>query len=432
MKHLIRFAQLVLAITFIFSGLVKCIDPQGTAIKFTEYLQYFGLNFLTDVTPGMAWVLSILEFICGLSLLVGYGRLFALTVSTLLMALFTPLTLWLAITDAIEDCGCFGDAIHLSNWETFGKNVVLCLLLVLCWCRKSMLYRLFGRTLGTLYRYYSLGIVVWLCWLGSVREPFVDFRPYLPGVNLLAATVGEEQSSDQAHQSESWYTCIYRLNGVEQEFPLDSLPDEDLGWEFVETIEHQSAVADASSSHSLADNHIDFFVKDQNGELVTRQLLEHPGYTLLLLSPSLDTASQHDIDRIEQLWEYATDYDYPFYCITARDQQQYDNWRYNTGAEYDFLFTDASIVQTICRSNPGVMLLKDGIICWKQPLSQVDTKALTSAKLNEQTTEDTDENDPQKRFLWLLIWLFAPFILFLLYEIPKKVSTTLKKDSKDA
>lgn len=429
MKHLVRIAQLLLAITFIFSGLVKCIDPQGTAIKFTEYLQYFGLNFLTDVTPGMAWVLSILEFVCGFSFLIGYGRLFALTVSVLLMCLFTPLTLWLAITDAIEDCGCFGDAVHLTNWETFFKNILICLLLGLCCWRRTKMYRLFGRTLGTLYRYYALGIVVWLCWLGSMREPLVDFRPYHPGINLLAATVGEENDESNA---QIWYTCIYQLNGKKQEFSLDSLPDESLGWEFVETVEHHPDAEVTKDVNKEIDNHIDFFVKDINGQLYTRQLLEHPGYTLLLLSPSLDKASQHDIDRIEQLWEYATDHDYPFYCITARDQQQYDNWRYNTGAEYDFLFTDASIVQTICRSNPGVMLLKDGVICWKQPLSQLDTKALTSAKLNEQTSVDTSEINPQKRFLWLLIWLFAPFILFLLFEIPKIVSTTLKKDSKDA
>jgi len=432
MKHLVRIAQVLLAITFIFSGLVKCIDPQGTAIKFTEYLQYFGLNFLTDVTPGMAWVLSILEFVCGLNLLIGYGRLFALTVATMLMCVFTPLTLWLAISNAIEDCGCFGDAIHLSNWETFIKNIILCVLLGLCWWNRPKMYRLFGRTLGAIYRYYALSIVVWLCWLGTMREPLVDFRSYLPGVNLLSATVGEEQNDNGMQNSSTWYTCIYRLNGKEQEFALDSLPDESLGWEFVETIEHQAEAKDEEEIQTSSDHHIDFFVKDINGNIATRELLEHPGYTLLLLSPSLDQASQHDIDRIEQLWEYATDNNYPFYCITARDLQQYDNWRYNTGAEYDFLFTDASIVQTICRSNPGVMLLHDGVICWKQPLSQVDVKALTSAKLNEQSSVDSSENTPQERFLWLLIWIFTPFIIYLLFEITKKGSTITKKDSKDA
>lgn len=432
----VRVAQLLLAFTFIVSGLSKCIDPAGTAIKFTEYLQYFGFAQFTELTMGMAWLLSLLETACGVCLLMGYARARALSFATLMMVVFTPLTLWLAVSNAIDECGCFGDAIHLSNWQTFGKNVVICFLLALVWKKHDRLYRLFGKTACAISFYWCMVLSCVLCWFGTWREPLIDFRPYHPGTDLLAATVGEEKTEDAPSQAVS-YTCIYRLGDTQREFSLDSLPDEAEGWEFVETIEHAAPVASAGDQPSAAKPnepvHIDFFVKDIDGRVCTREVLSQKGYTLLLLSPSLDHASQHDIDRIEQLWEYASDNGYPFYCVTARDEQQYKNWRYNTGAEYDFLFTDASIVQTICRSNPGVMLLRDGVICWKKPLSILDTKGLTSAKLNEQTSGEIEEIDYIKRILYLLILFFAPFPLFLLFEIPKKFhKTTLKKDSKDA
>lgn len=430
-RALVCLSQLILGLTFIISGLSKCIDPVGSSIKFTEYLLYFGQGRFIELTLGMAWLLSIIETACGVCLLVGYGRARAFWFITLLMLIFTPLTLWLAVTDAIQDCGCFGDAIHLTNWQTFGKNVVLCLLLYVVWHWHHLSYRLLGKTTGAILFYWTMGVCVWFCWMGTWREPLIDFRPYHPGVDLLKATVGDATTSDDYSLASSTYTCIYKLGDLEQEFPLDSIPDESEGWEFVTTIEHPAAVdvSQPSSTHAA----IDFFVKNAEGEVLTRQLLQHPGYTLLLLSPSLDRASQHDIDRIEQLWEYATDYGYPFYCITARDEQQYQNWQYNTGAEYDFLFTDASIVETVCRSNPGVMLLHDGYICWKSPLSVLDTKALTSAKLNEQSYGQIAEIDVANQFLFLLILFFGPFPLFLLIEIPKKFQkTNIKKDSKDA
>ena len=128
MKLLIRILQLALGLTFVFSGLVKCIDPTGTSIKFNEYLQYFGLYFLSDFTMGLAWMLSVVEFSIGFLLCVGRAKNLALFVAVLMMLFFTPLTLWLAVSDAIQDCGCFGEVIHLNHIQTFLKNIVLLVL----------------------------------------------------------------------------------------------------------------------------------------------------------------------------------------------------------------------------------------------------------------------------------------------------------------
>ncbi len=429
MKTLIRIVQFLFAAVFIFSGLAKCVDPAGTAIKVTEYLQYFGFGVLSDLSLGMAWILCIVEFICGVNMLLGHARRLTLLVSTLLLFLFTPLTLWLVLTDAISDCGCFGDAIHLTNVQTFGKNLILMMMLVLLWTNREQMYRLMGRTFYVFYSYYSLGLAVWLCWMGSWREPFIDFRPFTPGTDLREAVMGEEHS--QASTDDTTWRCIYQREGIREEFALDSLPDEAEGWEFVETIERHADGRLSESNGKAALRHIDFYVKTTDGEFITEELLSKPGYTFLLLSHSLDKASQHDIDRIELLSEYAGDNDYGFVCITARDEKQLERWKYNTGAEYRFVFTDASVIETMCRSNPAVMLLRNGVIYWKKPLSKLDAQSLTSGKLNEQTSGDIEEINYNYRILLVLVLLFAPLFLYLLVETLQFLhKQTLKNISK--
>lgn len=409
MKIVIRLLQVAFALTFIFSGVSKCIDPTGTSLKFNEYLLYFGLGSLTDFTMGLAWVMSILEFVIGFNLLMGRVQKLTLFLAACMMLFFTPLTLWLACTDAIQDCGCFGDALHLTNWETFGKNVVLDLILVLLiWQRKS-LYSLVGKTNFTLYAYWCLFIMIGLCWYGTFRDPFIDFRPFHPGVNVAERVLGGSQYASEDTE-EIIYTCIYERNGERKEFPLEELPDEADGWEFVETVERVKSDESA--------NTLDFFARTPEGELYTDELLTHEGYTIVMLSPSLDHASQHDLDRIEKLYEYAQDRQYDFYCLTARDTLQLNNWKFNTGAEYPFLFTDMQIVETITRANPGIMLLKDGVLCWKENLTTLDVNALVSAKLDEQSYGEIHEIDYNKRFLALLILLFGPMPLSLCFEIP--------------
>lgn len=426
MRITIRIIQFLLAATFIVSGLSKCIDPSGTALKFSEYLLYFGLDFALDLTLGMAWVMSILEFIVGINLMLGTARIRNLMLTTALMLVFTPLTLWLAVTDAIADCGCFGDAIRLTNWETFYKNVLLDVAIILLWWKRHHMYQLFGRTTRAVYGYWAFGIAVWLCWLGTWSEPWIDFRPYHPGVSL------RQSVSESSSASEIEYTCIYERDGVKQEFSLEELPDEADGWVFVETIEHAEARTQSENDNDHAIP-IDFYVKQTDGSLVTEALLADTSYTFLLLSPSLDDASEHDLDKIEAIYEYAIDQEYGFYCITANDSAQVYRWVERTGAEYPFLFTDAQIIETITRANPGIMLLHDGVICWKSRLSTLDVLPTSSAKLNEQSCGEIYYFDTHGHYFWLFLLLFIPITLPLCVSLTNTIKVlTINKNSKDA
>lgn len=420
LRILIPVIQFLFGATFIVSGISKCIDPAGTAIKMAEYMNYFGMRGLATFSMPISWMLCLVEFYCGVSLTYGRGRLSSIALSTLMMLFFTPLTLWLALTDAISDCGCFGDLFHLSNNATFVKNLVLDAMLVLIIAFPRYTYSLKGIRLFKLFKRCVLIGAAALCWIGTRHEPIVDFRPFLPGTDLVRSVL-EATPADS-----TWYTFVYERQGQQQEFTIDDLPDEADGWEFVDRTEHHAP----TSVNGVEP--LDFFIKDDAGEDVT-DIIGRPGYSIVMLSPSLDAASQHDIDRIERLSEYADDSGYVFFCLTARDSEQLANWRYNTGAEYPVYFTDVTIIQTICRTNPCVMLLHDGVILWKKPLADIDTEALTSAKLDEQISGQIEEIYPDRRFLCLLILLFAPITLYLLVKIPTLTYNFLtKKDSKDA
>lgn len=408
MKKIITIAcQCLVGTTFLFSGLVKAIDPVGAALKIGEYLQHFGMTELAGSSIVMAWLQALFEFSLGYYIFIGRRRIISSTLLILFMGVMTPLTLYLAIVNPVEDCGCFGDVLVLTNWQTFGKNVIL--LLMVIWLRVYRLYQnaLLFRTFHTVYFYIQMVGVVFLLWQGTMALPYLDFRPYRPGVSLI-----EEETS-----TETEYLVVYEKEGVRREFVLDSIPEEDAGWEFIETITRQP-VSDKPlfGSHAELSNLVIF---DDEGVDVTREVIGYDGYVMLLLSPDLAKADEHDIDRIENLYEYALEQQYPFYCLTWRNEASIARWNFATGSEYPMLFADQQVIETMIRSNPGFMLLHKGVILWKSHLSGVDVPLLTSAKLSEQTMGQILPIDRKKRVFWMFVWLFAPILLYLPLQIIK-------------
>ena len=137
MKILRFISRIIVGLVFMFSGTVKAVDPLGSAYKFSDYFQAFHLEFLQPFSLVLAIILFTAEFISGFSVLSGYRQKTGIWGVMILMLIFTPLTLVLAVTNPVSDCGCFGDAIHLTNWQTFGKNIILMILGSYPVCRKE-------------------------------------------------------------------------------------------------------------------------------------------------------------------------------------------------------------------------------------------------------------------------------------------------------
>lgn len=395
--------QWIVGCTFLFGGVAKAIDPVGSSIKVGEYLQHFGMGMLSDVSMAIAWVLAFFEFALGFYVVIGRHRLVSGMILFVFMIVMTPFTLYLAIFNPVEDCGCFGDALVISNWATFWKNVALLGMVVWLHIHRYIQVAFLPRSFHTVYFYVeAVGLLI-LMWIGTQQLPYIDFRPYRPGVAICpAASVGQEDNE---------YVIVYQKEGIQREFSLENIPDEDSGWEFVETriVESQSSSA-TDSGPSLV-------LFDENGKDVSHEVLNDSGYVMLLLSPSLTEADEHDIDRIENLYEYALEQGYSFYGVTLKDESAIEYWKFHTGSEYQFLYADQQVIETIIRSNPGFVLLHDGIILWKSHLSGIDVPRLTSAKLSEQSLGQIQPINRKKRVFWIIVWLIAPFLLYLPLQI---------------
>ena len=352
---LLIICRLLLAVTFIASGLLKAIDPLGTQYKLQDYLAAWGM---TEVVPdwltlAAAIALAAFEFCAGIFLLFAIQRRVTSRLVLAFMVVMTPLTLWLAITNPISDCGCFGDAITLTNWQTFFKNVLLLAAAVIV-ARKPLQMRRFipKKWQWVIINTALLGIVV-LAAYSLYYLPVIDFRPYHVGADIRKGM--EIPSGAAKPQFET--TFILEKDGVQKEFTLDNYPDST--WTFVDskTIQTQAGYEPPIHDFSITLNETD--------EDITDSVLNDKGLTFLLVAPYLEKADDTNFGEINSIHEYAEDNGHRFYCLTASGREAISHWRDITGAEYPFCTTDATTLKTIIRSNPGLVLLKGGIVIGK-------------------------------------------------------------------
>ena len=223
--------RFLLVASFIFSGFVKAVDPLGFQYKIQDYLTAFGMaSWFPSFFPLLGGIiLSAVEFFIGISLFFATRRTLATSLALMLMIFMTPLTLYLAIFDPVSDCGCFGDAWVLTNWETFGKNIVLLFAAMMAFRHRRMLVRFISVKMEWLVSLYTLFFVFTLSFYCLDRLPVLDFRPYKIGKNILEGMTMPEGAKPSVYES----IFILEKNGEKKEFTLDNYPDST--WTFVDT-----------------------------------------------------------------------------------------------------------------------------------------------------------------------------------------------------
>lgn len=352
MKILVNVCRLMLAATFMFSGFIKANDPFGTVYKLEDYLSAWSLNILPETfLLGCAVLLALFEFMLGINLLFCINRKSTVSLTVLFMGVMTLLTVYIAIANPVSDCGCFGDAIILSNEATLGKNIVLmaAAIVVLKWS-KLMYDKIAESVKGFISLISFIGIVAYVVYCINCL-PYIDFRPYKVGTNLREAM--EKANNQQMFE----VSIIYEKDGETLELSLDD-DDPDSTWTYVETRRKQIG------SERLAT--ADFFVADADEEEVTDDILYADGYTLLLTIPDLKSADEECIDKVNEAYDISIEHEIGFYCLTSSaDEESQTYWRDHTGAEYDFYISDNRLIKTIVRGNPGLVLMKDGVILKK-------------------------------------------------------------------
>ena len=344
-------ARTVVGLTFILSGFVKAIDPLGTQYKIQDYLAAIppSLSLPDMLTLLMSVSLSMVEFTLGAFMLTAISRRVTARLTLLFMVVMTAVTVWIYIADPVKDCGCFGDALTLTNLETLLKNIVLLALAALVAWRPTHIGRLMSRSnqmlLGQMLMVTPVALSFWCLY----DLPLIDFRPYHIGADIKAGMEIPEGAEQPVFDT----TFIMEKDGERREFTLDNYPDST--WTFVD-----------SKTVTVKEGYVppihDFSITAADGEDITDMVLGREGYTFLLISPDLDKADDQNFGDIDQIYEFCQDNSIPFYCLTASTEKSQQHWQNITGAEYPFCMTDATTLKTMIRSNPGLMLLEKGVV----------------------------------------------------------------------
>jgi uncharacterized membrane protein YphA (DoxX/SURF4 family) len=351
---ILKLAAIVLTGTvFMFSGFVKGVDPLGSAYKFHDYFTAFGLQALNFLNLPLAILLCTTEFFAGFSVITGIMRKQGILLMTILMAIFTPLTLVLALTNPVSDCGCFGDAVKLTNWQTFIKNIILdipVLFLLITEGRKSEapLWRIGGKKIKSLN--WGLGAVILFigfCIYNLIYLPVIDFLPYKTGTRIADKMIVPEGASPNVYIT----TFIYEKDGVKKEFTLENYPANDTSWKF---IDQRSVLKEKGYVPPVHD----FAITDSAGEDITGRILGSKGYTLLMVSKKLRDAGKKHLAEGFETGKYVMNKGVQLYVLTASGMEEIK--RYGSGLPV--CTVDETTLKTMVRANPGYLLIKDGVV----------------------------------------------------------------------
>lgn len=359
MKYLGRFFRIIVGLVFIFSGFVKSVDPYGTAYKISEYLGVFGFTDLINAVPWMPIVVSIilctLELIVGIVLVSGFFKKTMNWIVGLMMVFFTVLTLIDALTNKVSDCGCFGDAILLTNWETFWKNIALDLLLVISFIFDKVKFPSFvNRKLGIGVTGVIIFLVLGFSVFNAMYEPMIDFRAWKEGNRMVPKP--EDQKPPVSY-------ALYKNNQTnqEREFGMDELmqayqdePDFIDKWTFISSrvINTNTVAADGFSMLDVITD------KDQSLEV-----LSHPGVSFIFTIVDLESPSKKAIERIKEFEIQANEFGCQTVIITSSSINKWADFT----EKYDWkdiviYSTDDKAIETMMRSNPGIVMMKDGVV----------------------------------------------------------------------
>ncbi|MGE5419654.1 MAG: BT_3928 family protein [Chloroflexota bacterium] len=347
MRILILVARIITGLAFIFSGTVKAIDPMGSAYKFHDYFQAFNIGFLDSLSLSLAILLCTAEFIAGFSVLTGIKFQSGIKLLMLLMIIFTPLTFILALTNPVSDCGCFGDAVKLTNWQTFWKNVLLISLATILFLNRKKIPGFNGNARGWMIIAAASAVFILFSIYNLRYLPVIDFLPYKKGVKIAEQMKIPEGVAPDKYET----TFIYEKDGLKKEFNINNYPANDTSWKF---LDQKSVLIKKGYEPPVHD----FVITTMQGEDITQKILEHEGSTLLMIVKKLDEADDSRLRVGFELGKHCLNNGIGFYVLTASGTDEIA--KYQDGVQ--FCNVDETTLKTIVRSNPGYMLLKDGTI----------------------------------------------------------------------
>jgi len=346
MDILDKLVRWFVGLLFIFSGLVKLNDPMGTAIKMEEYFEVFSsdiwsiFHYFVPFAMHFGLFVVILEVLLGVAILINYRIKLTAWVLLLLIIFFTFLTFYSAFFNKVTDCGCFGDAIPLSPWQSFGKDILLTILIVYIFIRKDHYQPLLPTRTGDIVLGVVLALNGLLAYYAIEHLPPIDFRPYKIGSDIQALM-----------QPSAPYVYKYVMEKDGEEVELDAYPS-DTSYKLVEMV-HINPEAEPKIT--------DYNIWNEEGDFTEESF---QGVKLLVLFHDVNKSRYKTVGEITELTEELKG-ELDAWVLTANDEATYENFRHEYQLPLPYYYADGTVIKAMIRANPGLILLKDGVVFGK-------------------------------------------------------------------
>ena len=361
--------RVFVGVLFIFSGLIKLNDPVGTKIKLEEYFEVFAVDFawaagffhfLVPLALGIAVILCVAEVVLGVALLLRYRLKTTLWILLSIIVFFTFLTFYSAYYNKVTDCGCFGDAIKLEPWQSFGKDVLLLVLIAVLITQRNQLTSNDSRRTGI---YVASATAV--CTLIGISAIFflppIDFLPYKIGDNI--AENMKLPPGAPTDIFEITYTLKNKASGETQKMTdkeyISTEIWKDSTWQIIHTSDPKLL------QKGVRPKITDFSVTTPEGDDITPQVFT--GTKLFIVMRDVKQASESQLSKISELIEGLQGKPVEIMLLTATDGILFEEYRHEYQLAAPYYFTDNTVLKTMIRTDPGVLLLKNGTVINKWP-----------------------------------------------------------------
>jgi len=342
--------RVILGFVFIFSSAVKGVDPLGTAYRVEDYLLAYGMDWMLEMAMPLSVFLIAVEFLLGVAILFKLKARLASLGILLIMIIFTAVTWFDARYNLVPDCGCFGDAIKMSNWETFSKNVVLILLAIVVFFKRKSIVTGIPPWIQSVILFVFIGLFAWFINYNYQHLPLLDFREW---------KVGNDMKSIGEVEAKTFVTYRNSETGEEKEYLSPNYPWNDSAWmaqwDFIDQRLDESGLI---RKHNL-------IIEDDDGNDLTKIIIEHNGEQFLLISYDIDFANGEAMLSAGKLFQKLDDQGIAFDMLSASDTQIIDKYREVYQMEYPVYFADDIELKAMIRSNPGLVWLRNGVVIQK-------------------------------------------------------------------
>ena len=348
MKIITNIARTLVGLLFIFSGFIKANDSVGFAYKLVEYFEVFGTHFLVPVALPLAMFICIFEIVLGFTLLMGARVKLTLWLLLLMIVFFTFLTFYSAYYQKVLSCGCFGDAIPLTPWQSFYKDLILLVLIIILFIGKQFINPLFGSK-------FENALLV-LVLLAATAFPIYTYN-YLPVIDFRAYAIGNnipEQTKGIPDELKYFYRLKDKKTGETKEF--DKWPD---GWDLqYDYVDSRTEVTKKGIEAKIKD----FSVSNLDGSDYTQDIIENPGYNFLLICYDLEKTDKDAFGKVNDFEALCKQDSVTFIALTASTKEAVEKFKQEAKTNVTFYNTDGTVLKTMIRSNPGLMMLKGGTV----------------------------------------------------------------------